>query len=1139
MTLKELKTVFGLFPIASAVIDPENLSIHLSNEKYSQLDARKKYIATGENEINCASYAKDFSFVKAEHQQDILKSLRQVQESKSENILTCLASEEKNASVSIFLKLTHQPILDDNGTVTYILQTVEKSDKKIQTEEAVQKDFQLIINHSPGIAYRCLPDEQWTMKYLSSEVEAITGYPASDFINNEKRDFASIIHPDDLHLTYSAFDQVKNKKPYFAEYRIITADGKITWIQDRGSGILSSEGKLLFIDGVLTDITEKLFQQREIDNYNRRFEALVQEASDIIAILNENATITFASASAERLLGYTAAEYLGKSVFDFIHPDDVGIVEGKFAELKHQKQVKTPPFRFRNREGNFRWLQSMATDLQDDPAVLGIVVNSKDITTEFLHKKELQKANERYRLANKATNDALWDYNISKKEIHWGEGYKKIFGFNATHTFLDLQKPKLYRPIHPEDVEAVVKSLQQALENPEEEDWKANYRHYRADGSLAAVINRATILRNKNGKAKRIVGALQDISKEKNRAERKNLISGIQKDIHNSASFKKGLGKMMERLIYYFDVDLAELWLTSRDNKHLNLVCQKTTTPVGEQFVNIHKKVIVFQKGEGLPGEIWRKKTLQSWDKNELNFLVRDNKRFTRAYGIPLKSKEEIIGVFSFFSQKNQEETQKFREILEAINEEIGLAILNRKKEEELNSFFSLSNEMLCIVGMDGFFKRINPAFSKCLGYTEEEIYNIPYAEILHPEHIEAAKNELVKLQGGATTSFEAKYYHKNGSTVWISWTTSPVPGEGLVYAVGKDITSSKRSAVQLLESTQKLKYAQEIAKLGYWSRPIRCNEFQWSSEVYKILELTPGNFIPNLENVKNIFHPDDRHFLKKNIHKNHFQDFEHRIITSKGQIKWVLQRVKLVTDDQNKPLRLEGIIQDINEKKEKELQIHISNGRFKKAMKATEEMIWDWDLKADKTVRGKSFCKVFGYKNSESTSSQNFWFNNIHPDDRKKVKKSLLKAVNSKSKKKWAMHYRFIKANGELAHVSDKAFIVRNKEKEAVRIVGAARDITRSKEMIQEIQLQNKLLKDITWIQSHKVRAPLSRILSLVELLPEAKGKKDQEEILNYLMCSAKELDEVVKNVVKKSEYLETENIQEEIELRQVGEPN
>ncbi|MDT0688974.1 PAS domain-containing protein [Salegentibacter sp. F188] len=1139
MTLEELKAVFGLFPVAAAIIDPENLMIHLANDKYSRLPARKNYVAAGEHVTDDYSQAEDFSFIEATHQQDILTSLKEVQVSKLKNILECRAfspSEAENPSTSSFLKITHQPILDDQGEIIYILQTVEKSDKKLNKEE----DFKVLMENFPGIAYRCLPDEQWTMKYLSSEVETITGYPVSDFIDNEKRSFASIIHPDDLRLTYSAIEKVKKKKPFFAEYRITGANEETIWVQERGSGVFSSSGELKFIDGVLIDITERLNQQREICNYNRRFEALVQEASDIIAILNENAEIIFASASAEKLLGFTQEEYLEKSVFDFIHPDDVQTVQEKFAELHHHKQVKTPPFRFRNKDGEFRWLQSMATDLQDDPAVKGIVVNSKDITKEFLHKKELQKANERYRLANKATNDALWDYNISKKEIQWGEGYRKIFGYYSTRTSLDLQNPKAYKPIYPEDVEAVITSLQKALENPEKGDWKANYRYYRADGSLAAVVNRATILRNKKGKAKRIVGALQDISEEKNREERKSLISGIQKDIHNSASFKKGLGRMLERLTHYFEVDLAELWLTSIDDKHLNLVCQKTTTSVGEKFVKNNKEVKVLLKGQGLPGTIWSEKTLHSWNKNDLDFLLRNNKEFTRAYGIPLKSEEEIIGVFSFFSQRSQEHTQKFREILEAINEEIGLAILHRKKEEELNSFFNLSNDLLCIVGLDGYFKRVNPAFTRSLGYSEEEIYSIPYRDIIHPEHIEAAKNEVVKLEDGNTTSsFEARYYHKNGSIVWISWTSSPVPGEGLIYAIGKNITPSKRSALQLLESTQRLKYAQEIAKLGYWSREIKCTEFQWSSEVYKILDRKPGEFVPNLENVKTIFHPDDRHFLEKTIHKNHFQDFEHRIITSQGEVKWVLQRVKLITDDKNKPLRLEGIVQDINDKKEKEHQIQVSNGRFKKAMKATEEMIWDWDLIADKVVRGKSFHKVFGYRTSAATTSQNFWFNNIHSEDRKKVKKSLFKALKSKSKKKWAMHYRFVKANGELAHVSDKAFIVRNKEKEAVRIVGAARDITRSKEMIQEIQLQNSLLKDITWIQSHKVRAPLSRILSLVELLPEAKNSKDHKEILDYLERSAKELDEVVKNVVKKSEYLEIDKIQEEIQPSQLKKPD
>jgi len=1131
MTLNELKAVFGLFPLAAAIIDPMKWTIHLANDKYYRLTEKKRCVLSGEGHFTGDTEVEDYGFLPAGYQQDIRSCLQKVQKSKSKEVIECLPlrQSEEESSESPGLKITFQPVLNNNGEVSYVLQTLEETIQDLPKEETAKNEFHDLMENFPGIAYRCLPDEHWTMKYLSTEVEAITGYSASEFIDNKEKTFASIIHPNDLSLTYSAFEQIKKKKPYFAEYRIIKADGEIVWVQDRASGIISSTGELLFIDGVLIDLTEKLNQQREIENYNRRFEALVQEASDIITILNHNAEIIFASASAEKLLGYTSQEYLEKKVFDFIHPDDLETILGKFAEIDHQKQVKTPPFRFRTKSGEFRWLQSMARDLQDDPAIRGIVVNSKDITTEFLHKKELQKANERYRLANIATNDALWDYNLFKKEIQWGEGYKKIFGYNTTRSIIDVDNPRSYKPIHSEDVEEVISSLRKALRNPQKQDWKANYRYYRADGSLAVVVNRATILRNKKGKPKRLVGALQDISEEKNREERKLLISGIQKDINNSCSFKKGLGIMLERLTNYFEVDLAELWLTSIDDKQLNLVCQKTTTAVGEHFVDSNDKTTVLKKGQGLPGRIWKKKNLQSWDKEQLRSLHRNKSDFNRAYGIPLKSEEEIIGVFSFFSQKDDENTQKFREILEAINEEIGLAILHRKKEEELNNFFNLSNDLLCIAGLDGYFKRVNPAFTRSLGYSEEEIVKMSYKEFMHPEDIETAVAEIAKLQEGAeTSSFEARYFHKNGNIVWISWTSSPVPGEGLVYAVGKNITSSKKSALQLVESTQRLKYAQEIAKLGYWSRDIKCNEFQWSSEVYKILERSPDDFVPSMENVAGIFHPDDRHFLEKIKPRDYFQDFEHRVVTSKGEIKWVLQRIKLIRDDQNKPLRVEGIVQDINEKKEKELQIHISNGRFKKAMKATEEMIWDWDLSTDHVIRGKSFYKVFGYKTSVGTSSQDFWFNNIHPGDREKVQKSLVKALKSKSRKKWAMHYRFIKANGDLAHVSDKAFIVRNDEKEAVRIVGATRDITRSKEMIQEIQLQNKILKDITWINSHQVRAPLSRILSLVELLPEAKNQTDKEEILDYLERSAKELDEVVQNVVKKSEYLETNNDQD-----------
>jgi PAS domain S-box-containing protein len=108
--------------------------------------------------------------------------------------------------------------------------------------------------------------------------------------------------------------------------------------------------------------------------------------------------------------------------------------------------------------------------------------------------------------------------------------------------------------------------------------------------------------------------------------------------------------------------------------------------------------------------------------------------------------------------------------------------------------FFALSRDLLAVSGLDGFFKRVNPAFMRTLGWSEEELLARPFFELVHPEDVPATRAELEKLgEGVPTQRFENRYRCKDGTWRWLSWTTTPVPEEGLVYAVARDVSEEKR----------------------------------------------------------------------------------------------------------------------------------------------------------------------------------------------------------------------------------------------------------------------------------------------------------------------------------------------------------
>ncbi|MEO6284603.1 MAG: PAS domain-containing protein [Dyadobacter sp.] len=159
---------------------------------------------------------------------------------------------------------------------------------------------------------------------------------------------------------------------------------------------------------VITDVTERMEKKIELIASERRFKALVQEGADLIAILDIEGNYMFVSESSARILGIPPEEFIGKNAFDYIHPEDREQVQVLFSTITEQKQIRTEPFRFIDSNGEYRWITTIATNLTDDPAVRGIVTNSRDITDTVTKSQDLERSNELYRLQNEKLKEIAW-----------------------------------------------------------------------------------------------------------------------------------------------------------------------------------------------------------------------------------------------------------------------------------------------------------------------------------------------------------------------------------------------------------------------------------------------------------------------------------------------------------------------------------------------------------------------------------------------------------------------------------------------------------------------------------------------------------------------------------------------------------
>jgi len=134
----------------------------------------------------------------------------------------------------------------------------------------------------------------------------------------------------------------------------------------------------------------------------------------------------------------------------------------------------------------------------------------------------------------------------------------------------------------------------------------------------------------------------------------------------------------------------------------------------------------------------------------------------------------------------------------------------------EFERFFAVSLDMMCIAGTDGYFKRVNPAFTRILGWSEEELLSRPFLDFIHPDDVATTQRELNRLERGIPTiSFENRYEISDGSYRILAWTSYPDPETHLLYAIARDVTDDRREREERDELSRRLARAEAKLRAG------------------------------------------------------------------------------------------------------------------------------------------------------------------------------------------------------------------------------------------------------------------------------------------------------------------------------------
>lgn len=256
----------------------------------------------------------------------------------------------------------------------------------------------------------------------------------------------------------------------------------------------------------------------------------------------------------------------------------------------------------------------------------------------------------------------------------------------------------------------------------------------------------------------------------------------------------------------------------------------------------------------------------------------------------------------------------------------------NALKEQEnyLRAIVETTPECVCVVGQDGIILDVNPKGLDVLGrYEKDTTLGTSIVDAVISSDRPSVTRAIRSALDGGTHTVEFTII-RNGKHAWLDAHLAPLEdSDNMIVAaliVIRDITDRHLTEEELRKSQAQLAKAQEIAHVGSWVWTIATGELEWSDEVYRIFGQSRASFTPTYEKFLDLVHPEDQQKVTESVRSSVTQisqyDVEHQLIRPNGEIRIVVERGELVLNEQGTPIKMVGIVHDITERKQAEMEI-------------------------------------------------------------------------------------------------------------------------------------------------------------------------------------------------------------------------
>ncbi|MBE0680679.1 MAG: PAS domain S-box protein [Anaerolineales bacterium] len=281
-------------------------------------------------------------------------------------------------------------VKDVEGKPLNILSVVRDITQRKLDEVELRKSeerYRTIAEDTPAMVCRFLPDG--TLTFINS---FYCGYFDTSYEKLAGTNLFSLIPETEKELVKEKYLSLHKEKPFITyEYKTTDIKGRECWQRWTDRALFNENGDVVEYQSIGEDITERKEAEQQLAKNEARFRALIANTGDLILVVDAEGNVNFASPSTERIFGYLPEEVIGSSFLDWVHSDDLAEVITAFQNRKETPGVAPHVVRVRGRhkDGTWRYVEALGTNLLDDPSTMGLVVNIRDVTEQ--KRGELEK----------------------------------------------------------------------------------------------------------------------------------------------------------------------------------------------------------------------------------------------------------------------------------------------------------------------------------------------------------------------------------------------------------------------------------------------------------------------------------------------------------------------------------------------------------------------------------------------------------------------------------------------------------------------------------------------------------------------------------------------------------------------------